>query len=133
MSQENVEIVRRLYKAWSEDDLEAFLATVHPRIEFRTSGAFPDFAPEYLGHEGMRRLWREMRAPWEWFRIELENFVEAEDRAATAVRFLACGRGSGVETNLLLGHALKFSEGQIVRIVAVRTFEEALEAAGLSE
>lgn len=37
------------------------------------------------------------------------------------------------ETNLLLGHAFKFSEGQIVRIVAVRTFEEALEAAGLSE
>ena len=74
-----------------------------------------------------------MRAPWEWFRLDLETFFEEGDRGAAGVRFVARGLDSGVETNILFGHSFRFSEGQIVFLAAMRTVEEALEAAGLSE
>jgi ketosteroid isomerase-like protein len=37
MSRENVEAVRRVYEAWEADDLDAFLAELHPDIEWHPS------------------------------------------------------------------------------------------------
>ena len=56
MSEENVEIVRSVYSAWSDGDLDAFLAVCDARVELLTSGAFPDLAPVYRGHDGLRKV-----------------------------------------------------------------------------
>ena len=45
MSQENVELVRQIYAAWNQGDLDAMLAVLHPEVEFVTSGAFPGRIP----------------------------------------------------------------------------------------
>jgi ketosteroid isomerase-like protein len=37
MSQENVGTVRRAYEVWEADGLEAFLAEVHPDVEWHPS------------------------------------------------------------------------------------------------
>ena len=55
MSEENVEVIRAGYAAWAQRDLESWLQTLHPEVEFETSGAFPDLASIYRGHQGMRR------------------------------------------------------------------------------
>ena len=133
MSQENVEVVRANYRAWTDGDVDAMLATLDPEFEFRPSGVFPDFAPIYRGHDGMRTFWDEMRVPWEWFHLDPERIVEGEDCAAAALHFRARGKGSGVITDLQQGHALWFRHGRIVKASAHASFEEALEAAGLRE
>jgi len=62
MSQENVDIVRRVYQAVGQGDTEGVLAAYDPAVEwdFRTS-PFRDFLREnvYVGHEGIRRFIRE--------------------------------------------------------------------------
>jgi ketosteroid isomerase-like protein len=45
----NAEIVRKGYEAWKQDDPEAWLQTLHPDIEFSTSGVWPAFDPVYCG------------------------------------------------------------------------------------
>jgi ketosteroid isomerase-like protein len=130
MSQENAEIVRATYKAWTDGDFDALLDTLDPGFEFRTSGVFPDFAPLYLGHDGIRSFWDEMRVPWEWFHLDAERIVEGEDCAAAVIHFRARGRGSGVVTD---GHAVWFRDGRMVKASAHRSFEDALEAVGLRE
>jgi ketosteroid isomerase-like protein len=62
MSHENVEIVRSVYSAWSDGDLDALLAVCDAGVELVTSGAFPDLAPVYRGHDGLRTFWQSMRA-----------------------------------------------------------------------
>ena len=37
MSQENVEAVRRGYKSWNTNDLDAFLAGLDPEVEWHPS------------------------------------------------------------------------------------------------
>jgi len=133
MSQENVEIVRACFAAWSNQDLNALLEVMHPEVEFRTSGAFPDLDTSYHGHEGVRVFWNAMLAPWGSFRIDVERIVEGNECAAVAIRFRAKGKGSGVLTDLRQGHVARFTDGQIADHSAYASWEEALEAAGLSE
>ena len=133
MSQENAEVIRAGYAAWATRDLDALLETLDPEVEFHTSGLFPDLAPIYRGHRGMRSLWEAMFAPWESLRIEVERIVEGDDCAAIALRFHGQGKGSGARTDLPHGHALRFEDRRVVKVTAHATFEDALEAAGLPE
>jgi ketosteroid isomerase-like protein len=133
MSRSNEQVALDAYAAWSRADFDGWLAVLDDDIEFHTSGYFPDFAPLYRGHEGMARFWEDMRAPWAHFRIELDRYVEGGDRAATAVRFIARGAGSGADVELEFGHALRFRGGRIASLAAFRSFEEALDDAGLRD
>jgi len=133
MSEENVKVIRAGYAAWAKRDLDTWLETLHPEVEFQTSGLFPDLAPIYRGHRGMRSFWETMLAPWESFRLEVGRIVEGDECAAVALRFRARGKGSGVLTDLRQGHALRFADGRIVKVSAHPSFEDALEAAGLRE
>jgi ketosteroid isomerase-like protein len=57
MSQENVEVVRRVYDALSGRDFNTFRALHDPDIELtplRPEGA------TYRGHDGVRRYWDEL-------------------------------------------------------------------------
>ena len=133
MTQSNAEVVRAGYAAWGRRDLEGWLETLDPEIEFRTSGVLPDLAPVYRGHDGMRSFWDAMIAPWESFHLDVERIVEGEGRAAVAIRFRARGKRSGVATDLRQGHALRFSGGRASHVSAHPTFEEALGAVDLSQ
>jgi len=55
MSQENVDIVRAGYEAYNRGDVEAALATLHPRIEWWPAADEPITDP-YRGHDGYRSL-----------------------------------------------------------------------------
>src|SRR6476660_8597342 len=129
MSQENV--IRATYQAWCDNDLDAVLETCDPNVEFRTTGAFPDLEPIYLGHDGIHHFWDAMRAPWEWFQLHVDRVIEGEDCAAIVVRFRARGRESGVITDLHQGHAMRFKNGRITEVSAHGSFEGALTAVGL--
>lgn len=58
MSQGNAEIIRAGYAAWGRRDLDTWLETLHPEVEFQTSKLFPDLASIYRGHRGMRSFWQ---------------------------------------------------------------------------
>jgi ketosteroid isomerase-like protein len=49
MSQENVEIVRRGFRAFSQGDLEGVLDDLAPEFEFDPSGRFMDTQQVYRG------------------------------------------------------------------------------------
>ena len=133
MSEENVESVRALYAAWSDHDLDGVLEVYHPEVEFRTSGSFPDLEPRYRGHSGVRSFWDAMLAPWDSFQIDVERIVEGDACAAVAIRFRARGKVSGALTDLRQGHVLGFKDGRVAKVSFHNSFEEALEATGLSQ
>jgi uncharacterized protein len=132
MSEENVEIVRRGYAAWSDDDMDTMLALLDPDIEFVSSGLFPGLAPVYRGHSGWQDLWRDLREPWESLRIVLDELREGGERVVTLFTFVAIGR-DGLEVRRQFGNVWTFRDGLAVRIQAYADWSEALEAAGLSE
>src|SRR5438477_2778651 len=135
MSQ-NSELTRKGYEAWNNDDRDAWLETLHPDVEFSTSGVWPDFDPIYHGHEGLAEFWRAMHEAWGEFRIDIEQMDEDGDSFVLALRFRGTGVGSGVKVDLRFANAIRIHEGLEFRIVSRRTVEEARETlpgVGLSE
>ena len=137
MSKENVEIVRRVYKAVGQGDTEAVLATYDPAVEwdFRES-PFRDFLNEnvYRGHEGIRRFIRE-RYDDAWAEVEdhLDELIDAGEHVISVVTSRGRGRASGVEVNREHAGLWTIRAGRIVRVAWFGTRAEAVEAAGLPE
>jgi ketosteroid isomerase-like protein len=125
---DNAELLLAGFDAWNHDDCEAWLALLAPGIEVHTAGVFPDLALVYSGHEGAKRFWRQLREPWEVFRIDVER-VEAEgDLAAAAVRFRATGIDSGVKVDMRFGNAIRVRDGLATVLLNRTTLEEARDA-----
>ena len=126
---ENVDLVVAGFDAWNRQDLDGFLASLAPDVEFWTSGVFPDFDSVYRGHVGIAEFWRRLHEPWDSLRADPEAIEELGDWVVYVFRFRAKGAGSGVDVDLRFANAAQVFNDHVVRIVARRTLEEAREVA----
>ena len=83
MSQENVEIVRRVYDATLHGETERVIELLDPRIRLDMSERV--FNPAvYEGHEGSRRFFAEIDEVWDDFRAEPLEFIDAGENVVVA-------------------------------------------------
>lgn len=134
MSEENIEIVRRIYcrRLRLDPDLLAGLADfATPDTVFDFTDTYPD-GTVVSGLDGVRRIadnW-----PWETLHFDPERFLDVgEGRVLVFVRATATGRGSGVAVERRTAHECTFSDGSLVRFKVYSDREKALEAAGMRE
>ena len=132
MSRENVEIVRGMYEAYNEGDMDAMLAGLSDEIEYVSTGVFPGLEPVYEGHEGWRRFWREFRGTWDSLTIRVDELHDCGDRVAAVFTFDARGR-DGVRVNQRFANVFTIRSGRVYRIEAFADPADALEAVGLRE
>jgi ketosteroid isomerase-like protein len=133
MSQENVEIVRRMYDAFAEGRLD--FEFVAPDIEWRGPREFPDLSEPWYGHEGVTRYFTKLAEIFDDYRMVPERFIDAgDDRVLVFSREGGRGKGSGaqVETHLT-AHLWTMKDGKAVRMQSYWERADALEAVGLSE
>ena len=69
MSQENVEIVRRIYEAWAQGDFRARIGDLDQHVVLVIRSDFPEFGV-FLGHDGVRDYMRRFLEQWEQLTIE---------------------------------------------------------------
>ena len=137
MSQENVEIVRRIYDAAARRDSEATLALYDSDVEIdvsRTHRALMQDVYKGPGHEGLRRWAREWHEAWEQVEYDVDEMIDAGDDVICVVTVRGRGRGSGADVEFTLHAGLwTIQNGKVARVVWFKTRKDALEAAGLSE
>lgn len=56
MSRQNVDVVRRMLRAFNDGEVEAIVAECDPTVEWEEQ-SIPGVDPLYRGHEGVRRWW----------------------------------------------------------------------------
>ena len=141
MSQENVEIVRRLYSLTPDaagvvrgDYDNAFVDNFHPDVEIVPPSNYPD-TPEsgYRGPEGMLRWFQQLDEIWDDWRFEAERFLDAGDRVVAFVRVSGSAKQSGAALTISTAHVLTLRDGRVTRVDVFLDRPEALEAAGLRE
>jgi ketosteroid isomerase-like protein len=133
MSQQNVEIVRRFYESWTNQDLDRVLDCAHAEIQFDWSASQAPFGGIYVGHEGFQRFWTEHNDAWEEFRLEITEVVECtQDRVITVTVVRGRGQGSGIGIEGTGAVLWKVRERKVLSAKLFQTREEALEAVGLS-
>ena len=123
MSEENVELVRRIYEAWGQEkSARDFIAE---DIEYVN----PSYAVEPGTRRG-RKSFRVIRDTYEDFEIQVERYVDAGEEVVVLAQYKASGQGSGVPVSGEHGYVWTVRDGQAVRFQWFQSHREALEAAG---
>ena len=133
MSQENVEIVRRMYRP---GDPSKFFELLHGGVQLDVSKAplLPD-SPEFLcGRDAVLDLYRRYWGTWDEYVLDPIEIIDAgQDRVLVVQDEQGIGRGSGAPFQRRWAVLYTIREAKIVRIEHFSGRHEALEAAGLSE
>ena len=132
MSQENVEIVRALNEAINRGEMDAWFKHFAPDCEVDVSRAIGPWRGTYHGLDQARQSFEEFLEPWESFRIELDELIDAgEEVVASGVGYFR-GR-DGIEVRTRTASVWTIRDGAIARMCFYQERQEALEAVGLSE
>ena len=134
MSQENVDAVRRSFEAWNRGDIDAWLESSHPEIEWFSEVARRLGGAEtvYRGQAQMREFWDEWHAVWD-LTIEISEFRDLGDTVVALGHMRAHGNASGIELEAPVGYVAEFEGGLARKLRSYLDPGQALEAAGLSE
>jgi ketosteroid isomerase-like protein len=131
ISNQNVEVVRRMLGAFSQRDVRAIAEFLDPAIEVRS----PAHAPEPGSFKGIDAVLDRLAMliePWEDFRFEIEELIDLGDERLVVVgRVKGRGGASGADVQMQLVHVVQMLDG---RVLEIRTFldkADALRAVGL--
>jgi ketosteroid isomerase-like protein len=132
MSQENVEIVRRIYKAWAVGRFRPGIDNLDQHVVFVVRPDFPEWGV-FTGPDGIRDFMHRFLEQWERLTIEAKRIEAAGDSVLAHVVQHGKGRASGIEGDLSYFMLFTFRGKKIVRLENVMDEGEAFEALGLSE
>jgi uncharacterized protein len=133
MSQENVEIVRRLSELLERRDWQGMTDLVDPDVEqYGTVGGLEEGKILRGLSQISQAFDTEDDEVWDEHRIEPQEFIDAGDRVVVLQREYQRSK-SGVELVIDTASILDLRDGRIVRIQPYMNPAEALEAAGLSK
>jgi ketosteroid isomerase-like protein len=132
MSQENVEIVRRIYAKWAPGSSPAASNLLHPDIEWvNPSDALEPGTRE--GIEAFTSIIDALDATIADFQMDVERFIDAGDRVVVIATMRGHGSASGVAIEQRHGSVWTIRDGKAVRFHWFYEPDQALEAVGLSD
>jgi ketosteroid isomerase-like protein len=137
MSEENVEVCRRLVEVADPVDFEALGVLMaeyaDPEVEFHSAIVSRAEGTPYRGLGGIREWAIEAEAAFELQRVVAEEFRDLGDEVLVLGSVSALGRESGAEIKSPVAFRVEFRNGRIVRIMGYLDHVEALQAAGLTD
>jgi ketosteroid isomerase-like protein len=128
MSQENVELVKAVFRGWNDAGVDGMLPFFHEDIEY-----LPMERASVHGHDALRRYFERLLEPWAEFDVGPTEFLDAGDYVFNGVAMNGRGRGSGVEVRMEYWQVWLIRGERAARWEEYLDRTEALEAAGLSE
>jgi ketosteroid isomerase-like protein len=131
MSQENVEIVRRLNEAFNRGDVAGVVELLDPECEWWDREDDPG-AAMHRGHDGIRTFLAELGDHTE-LRVEPKEFIDAGEYVVLPVRVAGRGRASGAPFEEHEVHVARLGSGKVTEVREYRELSEALEAVGLTD
>ena len=113
MSQENVELVRRVYENWARGDFSQIDA-FHPEIDFEMVD-WPH-QTKARGIEEMWQTWRSTLSAFGHFRSVPTEYVDCGRNVLVLNRIEGSGKESGAQVSADVASVLTVDGGKVVRI-----------------
>jgi ketosteroid isomerase-like protein len=131
MSEENLEVIRRVYRAMDARDLEALAELGDPDVMWIADESVGE-RPVH-GREQVVSYFQERAEMFGEINTEIERLSDAGDKVIAFLHVTGSGVSSGAGFDIRLAHVWTLREGLVVRGEAFADRDRALEAAGLSE
>jgi ketosteroid isomerase-like protein len=133
MSQENVEIFRRVVEAWNRRDGELAVGQMAADVEWAPAGPAAVERTVYRGHAECLRGFAAVWETWETFCFQESEVRDLGDSVLWLGRVQMRGRTSRIELDQEFAHHATLVDGLVVRADAFSSWREALAAAGERE
>jgi ketosteroid isomerase-like protein len=131
MSQENVELVKRMYARFHAGDAEEALACFSEDVVVEAP-ARPDLRGG-RGREALGTLVGSWVESWDGWSEEIEEVHDLGDHVMVSSTQRGRGKSSGIEINAQYAYLYEVRNGELSRMGMYYSADEAREAAGLSE
>jgi ketosteroid isomerase-like protein len=131
MSDENVELVRRINEIWSADPFNPPYEYLDPEIEWETR--WPGLPRYFQGHQGVKEWVERVLEPMAIEMVLIETRSLDDETVLAEFRARGEGRGSGARTEMPIFDLYSIRNGLVYRRRTFYTEAEALKAAGLPE
>jgi ketosteroid isomerase-like protein len=129
MTEENIELLRKVYLAFARADRRAIRDLLAMDMEVRDRESQPDRSV-YTGPEGFEKLIEANMEAFAELELEPEEFIDAgESSVVAALRQRVRGRQSGAEVECRVYHLWEVQAGKAVALEIFADREKALRAA----
>jgi ketosteroid isomerase-like protein len=132
MSEENLELVRRGWKAFERGDLPTALEVMSPDMVTYIAPPIP-VAGTYNGREGFLQATLDWAESFDELVMTGEEFIDGGDQVVVRSLHKSHGAGSGVPVEADIWYVWTVRAGKAVRVDIFNDRRDALKAAGLSE
>jgi ketosteroid isomerase-like protein len=133
MSQENVEIVRAVAESAADDDAGAWLRAMDPEVRVYPRPEEPGVLEVYEGWDGFMEYSLNWFSQWEAYEFEPVKVLDADDQVLVVMRERGRMERDGMEVEQEFSHSFRLREGRIVEWRMYDSYDQALEAVGLSK
>jgi ketosteroid isomerase-like protein len=129
VSQENVDLVRRLTEAFNAGDMDAWSDFVAPNVIWRVMPDWPEQGP-FIGRDAVLRQVRQLRESWDSDAlVRVGDLIDAGDQVV--LRQIRRGVGRGPELNMEMTCICTVREDRIIAFEFFWDRAQALKAVGL--
>jgi ketosteroid isomerase-like protein len=142
VSKENVELVRGLQPSPDVDLVQMFgnngkgmLDALKPFFhdDVVIGGDVFGSAPEREGLEGLKEGWADWLEPWETYRAEIEDVIDAGEEVVVLTRDYGRRAGMSTEVSVMGASVWTVRDGKVARARFFADREAGLRAAGLRD
>jgi ketosteroid isomerase-like protein len=131
LADEDIEVVSRVWAAFTRGDEDEFRRDLHPEIVAVPFGARME-GKEYRGIDGVLSWWKdEILVTWEQFEVYTEHFERVGDKLLVTGRWKARGIESGVDLDIPATWVVEVRDGQIAYWQTYTDVNQAREDVGL--
>jgi ketosteroid isomerase-like protein len=129
VSDENVELVRRMFEGFAESGIDGVLGGVAEEVVIEIPPELSAEPDVYRGHDGVRRYFAGFEGMIEDLQYEALGLIPSGEHVLARVRLAGRGVSSGLDTELQVVVLHKVEDGKIVYIRPYPDLDSALAAA----
>jgi len=134
MSQENVEVIRRINAAFNAGEYDVMAEFFDPEADFVDHMPLPDVAPSAHGRNEIRAVLDAWRHGFRGFEGHVVEYVDLGDFVVAVTNWRFVSRDKGIEMEWNGAEAWQLRDGKVIWGEAgFRDKDAALEAVGLRE
>jgi ketosteroid isomerase-like protein len=132
VTEDKVDVVRRLYALWNEGDLDEAVGYLDPEVVAIGHPELPDPGPVH-GRDAVGDWVDGLLEAWDEVAIDVEQVIDAGDQVVAVFHVSGRGKGSGVEVRSGRdAHVWTFRGEKVIGLRWYQGTVDALKAAGVT-
>lgn len=111
----NMEVIQELYRAFREEDYDAFLSISTEELKWIQNEGFPGGTKHKGALEVIEKVFKANNNNWQNFAFHIEEFLNAGNSVIVVGRYAGCSQITGKSMSAAAAHIYDLHDGKVYR------------------